>query len=111
MSVIIAELLNGAWRPKPNPNGRYYDFMDGYGICIYSDWTYPKAEAATYELKTIDEKHFLEIKHTRNPIETEVYEILNIDDQEMTLEYLISENKYARITFKRFYLDGNIREN
>lgn len=103
---IISALINGAWRPRPLKNGEIYDFMDGYDACVYSDWKYPKGEHATYEIKVVDEKNFLEIKHSRNPIEPEVYEIIEIGDEEMIWEYSVSKDKKERINLKRFYLDG-----
>lgn len=101
MSILVAELLVGEWRPKPTVNGELYEFMQDRDICIYTDYTYPKAEAAIYELKDVASKNILEIKHPMHPIETELYEITEIGEQYMIWEYT-KDDTLKRIKLERY---------
>ncbi len=102
MSILVAELLVGEWRPKPNAKGEWYEFMQNRDVCIYTDYDYPKAEPAIYELKDADGKNILEIKHPMHPIETEVYEIAEIDEHRMVWEYTI-DDEVKRIKLERYF--------
>ena len=102
MSILVAELLVGEWRPKPTANGELYEFMQDRDICIYTDWSYPKAEAAIYELKDIDGKNILEIKHPTHPIAPELYEITEIGEHYMIWEYT-KDDEVKRIKLERYF--------
>lgn len=91
-SAIINDLLIGEWQLPISNNGKLYEFLPNTDIVIYSDYDFPKAEAATFSLKTIDDKHQLEIRHPNKKLKTEVYEIVSIDHKKMIWAYVEGEN-------------------
>lgn len=67
------------------------EFLPDTDVVIYSDYTFPKAEAAIFELNLVDDKHQLEIKHPNKKLKTEVYEIVSVDHKQMIWSFTEGE--------------------
>jgi hypothetical protein len=103
MSIIISELLVGEWAYRKGEFAKFYIFMpDITDVLVYSDHNFPKAEKALYNLKKVNEKHLIEIKHPVNKIEDEVYEIVEIGEKFMLWAYTDKDENVKTIKLIRF---------